>query len=210
MSRFSANDCQKLKQLLNNSSFKSSDDLKKSRENNKTKSNEKLNTFKRKTKLNSSQTKSNCFKKSKLNQNIIKNKLKSSDNNINKNHLNSKSIKQKFERNERKDKKESILSSNTKQNLKNRIKSGNFGESHVKRSLELSQKSYSRLCCSQFRSINEYLYSHSSSDANHYLTNDLFINYHSIYEKIVEKWPQKPIDFIINKIKVLLNILFIQ
>ncbi|RWS13082.1 Cerebral protein-like protein [Dinothrombium tinctorium] len=54
---------------------------------------------------------------------------------------------------------------------------------------------------SQFRAINEYLYTHSSDESSHYLNEALFDVYHEAYASVVNKWPIKPIDVIVDAIE---------
>lgn len=66
------------------------------------------------------------------------------------------------------------------------------------RRVNLAKACADRLAFSQFRSINEYLYSHSSEDAQAYMDEEMFDKYHSAYEEIAAKWPVKPIDEVIK------------
>ena len=75
--------------------------------------------------------------------------------------------------------------------------------SHDERSMKLNEFAKNKLMASKFRFINEYLYSHSSSDSQKYMTEELFNTYHDTYDKLMEKWPIKPIHHIINQIKVI-------
>lgn len=66
------------------------------------------------------------------------------------------------------------------------------------RSANLTSKCNERLAFSQFRAINEYLYSHTSKDAQKYMDNETFDKYHAAYEELAYKWPVKPIDEVIK------------
>lgn len=63
---------------------------------------------------------------------------------------------------------------------------------------KLAKACNDRLAFSQFRSINEYLYSHSSKDAQSYMDETIFDKYHTAYDEIAAKWPVKPIDEVIT------------
>ncbi|RWS29814.1 Cerebral protein-like protein [Leptotrombidium deliense] len=69
------------------------------------------------------------------------------------------------------------------------------------RSCKLARLCDERLKSSQFRAINEYLYTHPSDEATRYMNKHLFATYHEAYESIVNKWPIKPIDSIIDAIE---------
>lgn len=81
--------------------------------------------------------------------------------------------------------------------LKQRVKASNQLSLNEK-SQKLREESTSRLAFSQFRSINEYLYSNSSSKVAGYMDADTFHAYHSAYSTLASKWPVKPIDTIIT------------
>ncbi|CAG2181621.1 unnamed protein product, partial [Oppiella nova] len=71
------------------------------------------------------------------------------------------------------------------------------------RSQALAARSRARLLYSRFRAQNEFLYSHSSSEANDFFSEDSFREYHAVYEKIADKWPQKPINHVIQRLATL-------
>ncbi|KAI1289841.1 Ribosomal RNA-processing protein 8 [Halotydeus destructor] len=62
----------------------------------------------------------------------------------------------------------------------------------------LTDACVNRLAYSQFRSINEYLYSHTSAEAERYMDDSTFEKYHSAYDELAEKWPVKPISQVIK------------
>jgi ribosomal RNA-processing protein 8 len=83
-------------------------------------------------------------------------------------------------------------------------KSAPIGESkpiRSERSKLLRNSCIERLMEAQFRTINEYLYTNSSISALSYMNQELFDKYHQAYRKIVERWPVKPLDVIIQKIE---------
>ena len=64
------------------------------------------------------------------------------------------------------------------------------------RSQELAAKSRGRLSFSRFRSMNEFLYTHSTNEAVHFMDDQSFDLYHTAYSEIADKWPVRPIDHI--------------
>ncbi|XP_015788783.1 25S rRNA (adenine(645)-N(1))-methyltransferase [Tetranychus urticae] len=55
---------------------------------------------------------------------------------------------------------------------------------------------------SQFRAMNEFIYSNNSRSGFDYMKDaDRFNKYHEAYEEIVRKWPVKPVDYIVKKIE---------
>ena len=73
------------------------------------------------------------------------------------------------------------------------------------RSAKLAESSRKRLSMSHFRSMNETLYTTSAGEASMLMDSDSFAKYHEAYRGIAEKWPVKPIDFIITKIRKMLG-----
>lgn len=70
------------------------------------------------------------------------------------------------------------------------------------RSSQLATKARKTLAGSLFRSLNEYLYSNTSFDARSSFTQNKFQMYHQAYEKIMKEWPLKPIDYLVDVLKV--------
>lgn len=71
-------------------------------------------------------------------------------------------------------------------------------QSSAVRRTKLATMCNERLAFSQFRAMNEYLYSHSSTEAQEYMDEAAFEKYHSAYDDIAAKWPVKPIDEVIK------------
>lgn len=78
-------------------------------------------------------------------------------------------------------------------------------DSKTDRSAKLRAEALERLESSKFRSMNEYLYTNNSRSGSQYMDRDSFQAYHEAYEKIVEAWPSKPVDFIIKYISSNIN-----
>ena len=72
----------------------------------------------------------------------------------------------------------------------------------VNRSAELGQKARHTLAASMFRSLNEFLYTHDSNQTTREFTSNKFQLYHQTYEKLMQEWPLKPIDYLIEVLKV--------
>lgn len=70
------------------------------------------------------------------------------------------------------------------------------------RSQQLAAKARQKLSNSLFRSLNEYLYSHSSYEARKNFSEEKFKLYHKAYANILENWPVKPINYLIDILKV--------
>ena len=70
------------------------------------------------------------------------------------------------------------------------------------RSLELRARARQRLKESRFRALNEFFGSHSSSEAKQKITEELFREYHHGYAQLAAKWPQRPIDHVIARLRV--------
>lgn len=77
-----------------------------------------------------------------------------------------------------------------------------------RRSIELAEKARQTLSTSMFRHLNEYLYTHSSYQSYKHFNLKKFQQYHEAYERIMNLWPLKPIDFIIDYLKVYFKNLF--
>jgi len=75
-------------------------------------------------------------------------------------------------------------------------------EEVAKRSTELGQKARQTLAASMFRSLNEFLYSHDSNQTRREFTANKFKLYHQAYDQFMDGWPLKPIDFLIDVLKV--------
>lgn len=71
------------------------------------------------------------------------------------------------------------------------------------RSLQLASKAKQTLAMSMFRSFNEFLYTHSSYESRKEFSQNKFQLYHEAYEKLVENWPVKPVDYLLEVLKVL-------
>lgn len=71
------------------------------------------------------------------------------------------------------------------------------------RSQELASKSRSRLSFSRFRSMNEFLYTHSTNQAVEFMDEQSFDLYHTAYSEIAVKWPIRPIDHICDRMRKL-------
>lgn len=65
----------------------------------------------------------------------------------------------------------------------------------------IAEESKKRLAMTQFRHMNQYLYTNNSKSAVGYMDPDKFNEYHKAYSKIASGWPVRPIDVIIDKIK---------
>lgn len=78
-----------------------------------------------------------------------------------------------------------------------------------RRSIELAEKAHQTLSTSMFRYLNEYLYTHSSYQSYKHFNLKKFQQYHEAYERIMNLWPLKPIDFIIDYLKVSTRIYFV-
>lgn len=70
------------------------------------------------------------------------------------------------------------------------------------RSQQLANKARQKLSNSLFRSLNEYLYSHSSYEARKSFSEEKYKLYHKAYANIMQNWPVKPIDYLIDILKV--------
>lgn len=77
-------------------------------------------------------------------------------------------------------------------------KSNARNQSAADRSANLAKMCHERLAFSQFRAVNEYLYSHHSGQARSYMDEDTFVKYHQAYDELAEKWPVKPIDEVLK------------
>jgi ribosomal RNA-processing protein 8 len=71
------------------------------------------------------------------------------------------------------------------------------------RSQMLAEKSRSRLAFSRFRSMNEFLYTHTTGEAVNFMDEQCFQMYHAAYSEIADKWPIRPIDHICNRMRSL-------
>lgn len=87
-------------------------------------------------------------------------------------------------------------------NLKNNRSRGfSFKNNSQDRSKNLAEMCRKRLKFSEFRAINEFLYSNSSKTGFTYLKKEnRFEKYHKAYEEIANKWPLKPINWVSEKI----------
>lgn len=98
--------------------------------------------------------------------------------------------------------KEKRISSKTKKREEARKRKGDISDEHAvpnvvrDRSQELAAKSRNRLSFSRFRSMNEFLYTHPTNDAVHFMDEHSFDLYHAAYSEIADKWPVRPIDHI--------------
>ncbi|XP_039250940.2 uncharacterized protein LOC120328199 [Styela clava] len=98
-------------------------------------------------------------------------------------------------------------SSRFQQNQLKPVTSNTKSEPHStaidKRSDDLRNTVTSKLESSQFRFINEQLYTRTSKDAKQLFTSDVksFQSYHAGFKKQVSKWPVNPLDLIINYLK---------
>ncbi|XP_074594312.1 uncharacterized protein LOC141849750 [Brevipalpus obovatus] len=67
---------------------------------------------------------------------------------------------------------------------------------------KLAERCRKTLELSRFRSMNEFIYEHSSDEGFNYMKDkEQFQRYHEAYEQIVNKWPLKPVDFIADTIQ---------
>ena len=71
-----------------------------------------------------------------------------------------------------------------------------------RRSSELGSKARQTLATSMFRSLNEFLYSNDTTEARKGFTANKFKLYHEAYDKLMTDWPLKPIDYLIDVLKV--------
>ena len=71
--------------------------------------------------------------------------------------------------------------------------------SHPKKKLSLLERCKLQRSSSLLRLMDEKLYTNESRDMN--LDKDQFIAYHRAYSSVSEKWPIKPIDYIVKFIK---------
>ena len=71
------------------------------------------------------------------------------------------------------------------------------------RSSQLAVKAKQTLALSMFRSLNEYLYTHSSYETKKQFNQNKFQLYHQAYERLLQQWPVKPVDFLIDILKVI-------
>lgn len=111
--------------------------------------------------------------------------------------------------------KETTSSSSTSEQFKftKRVKSEEMKSGKTKRkrtncnvnvtdlSSSIAEESMKRLAMTQFRHINQYLYTNDSHHALGYMDEEKFNEYHEAYSQIASVWPIKPIDVIIDKIK---------
>ncbi|XP_046918369.2 ribosomal RNA-processing protein 8 [Dermatophagoides farinae] len=74
-------------------------------------------------------------------------------------------------------------------------------EQFEQRSQILAQRAHQTLSASMFRYLNEFLYTHSSFEARKCFDSTKFQKYHQAYEHIMQQWPLKPIDYIIDQLK---------
>lgn len=70
-------------------------------------------------------------------------------------------------------------------------------------SSSIAEESRKRLSMTQFRHMNQFLYTNPSKSAVDYMDGDKFTEYHDAYSQIASSWPVKPIDMIIDKISKL-------
>lgn len=98
------------------------------------------------------------------------------------------------------------LKSKRKQKMKNKPNNdiATSREAEFRRN-RLAVSARQQLAQSKFRSINQYLYSNPANGATSYMDEELFATYHNTYESLVENWPLKPIDFIVDHLRLLIS-----
>ncbi|OTF77433.1 ribosomal RNA-processing protein 8-like protein [Euroglyphus maynei] len=69
------------------------------------------------------------------------------------------------------------------------------------RSESLADRARHTLSASMFRYLNEFLYTHSSFEARKSFDPIRFQKYHQAYERIMQQWPLKPVEYIIDRLK---------
>lgn len=69
------------------------------------------------------------------------------------------------------------------------------------RSQNLAKRARQTLSASMFRYLNEFLYTHCSFEARKSFDSNQFQKYHQAYDLIMQQWPLKPIEYIIDRLQ---------
>lgn len=96
----------------------------------------------------------------------------------------------------KKQKKEVIITTNNSKTNKKEP------EEVSRRSSELGAKARQTLATSMFRSLNESLYTKDSKESRKSFSAAQFRLYHEAYDRLAAEWPLRPVDYLIEVLKV--------